>query len=566
MASDVDDLTKFYTSLPSIFQNDLLSTDQHIEDKPLAVSDSEQTYPPVFGSFLFSDSEPLTHAAFVSSSSSTSNERTSVNDETSTTENSLNRIGNQFFPLDTLANNDNKNNDDHHGNGDFDDIEEDDFDGIPIRHATNLIKEKVNGDKSLVLDQAEQESFLNQFVRRIQSEDNESIASDNDDDEDAFLKGFEDDQQADIVLRPSIFPDIPDIDDPNEPEEEQNEDLLFDRMDMLDQSESIRSSSADSVLSSSHLRDENEDDDDDDEIDHDEINSFEHHNSNSNINNRMDADDDNENDDDDDDDDDVTQWNDDFLLTRTNIEQNHRPSAPSPSQRFLNFHSHDQVDFIDSSRSVSRCSQASSNFSTGYNDQARIIIDDDGLVTSSETDDDDEDNEHQTHLEDPFFDQPTSNENELSLEINLDLPRSRSLSAISSNSSRSNRSLAHSINDETPIVAMDDEIQDTSKISPAPIAQLDDEDDEDMERNVMESNDVNNGLFQHNQSLLAESIWNNLRETKRNQLVRDIIDIQHIYQDHQNDDEFLAVMHNPMIFEEVLNDNDDQVTELMFHV
>ncbi|CAF5163327.1 unnamed protein product, partial [Rotaria sp. Silwood1] len=128
-------------------------------------------------------------------------------------------------------------------------------------------------------------------------------------------------------------------------------------MDMFDQSDSICSSSPDSLLSSSHLHD------DDDDQDDEEINK---------------------------DDDDVTLWNDDFILGKTSS-QNDRPNAPLPPSIALNLDQHDQVDFIDSSPSNSICSNGSSHLSIGYNDQARIFINDDDFVTSSDDDKDVED-------------------------------------------------------------------------------------------------------------------------------------------------------------------------------
>ena len=567
MASDVDDLATFYASLPSIFENNSVTNNEPIHDKPSTPVDNiEPTYKPMFGSFLFSNSDPLTRAAFVASSSSSNSlkvieeQRLHQDDGPSSIQTDSSNGHSSSFPPRLAVSEDIQDTDD--------DAEEDDFDGIPIRHSTNLIKNKINGDSDSYIAQNEQEHFLNQFVHRIDVDDPQSNpADDNDDededDEDAFLNGFSDDQHPELISVPTLFKDIPDIDDPNEHDDDLNDGIPFDRMDMLDQSDSIRSPSPDSLLSSSHLRDDEDDDDDDvgDEIDNDEMNHFN-----------------GDDDDDENDDDDVTQWNDDFLLSKTNIEQN-RPNAPSPSRLFLNMHPHDQVDFIDSSRSASRCSQASSHFSTGYTDQARIIIDDDGLETSSESDDDHDDedkyrtlDDHQPDPEDNVFDREPSDE-ELSLQIDLDprpSARSRSLSQVSSNISQNSRSSSPIVPDQSPIIDMDEEIYEPpAPLTIAPMAQVDDDDEEEGggkekdEHHIIENDEENLSdlrSFHSYQPVLPNFLWKNLMEIKREELVRDIVDIRNIYRDHEDDDEFLAVMHNPMIFEEVLTDTDDQVT------
>ena len=473
MASDVDDLTNYYASLPSIFESNPsssttetllnLSTNNSIDSEK---SSSSSSYQPMFGSFLFADSEPLTRAAFVPSvNSSMDIERT---------EDQLRKS-----PSPPIASIENLSDQDD------DDDDEDDFDGIPIRHPPIINKILQNGDI-----------------------DRNAQINDSDDDEELFLNGFTDDQHHEpIIGSTALFSDIPDIDDLNEHDEFDDDQMQLDRMDMLDQSDSIRSSSPDSVLSSSHLRD----DDDDDEND----------------------------------DDDVTQWNDEFLLGKTTVQVD-RSTGPLVSLHMS--HPHDQVDFIDSSRSASRCSNASSHLSLGYTDQARIFTNDDGLVTSSDSEIDDDD--HVNRIE--INDEDDDDEEELSLQIHLDPPHSRSLS----NSPNSTRSPSPIPPDQSPIMAIDDEIHDDKPLPIAPIAQVD---DDDLDDQTIVSTDNSPPL------LLGQFPWKNLIELnpaeKRIELVHDIIHMRQIYEEHENDDEFLAIMHNPSIFEDVLRDNnDDQVS------
>jgi hypothetical protein len=41
--------------------------------------------------------------------------------------------------------------------------------------------------------------------------------------------------------------------------------------------------------------------------------------------------------------------------------------------------------------------------------------------------------------------------------------------------------------------------------------------------------------------------------------------MRHILNEHDNDDEFIAIMHNPSVFEEVLYDNDEQQVNSFHH-
>ena len=241
-------------------------------------------------------------------------------------------------------------------------------------------------------------------------------------------------------------------------------------------------------------------------------------------------------------DDDVSQWNDDFLLLKS-TSQNDRPNAPLPPPLVLNIHSHDQVDFIDSSRSNSRCSNASSHLSLGYGDQEKIFINDDDLVSSSDSDSDRINFENNTFNCD-------DNDEELSLQVNLDYHRSRSSSRSSYRQSSSTRS-SSPIPDQSPIVAIDEDINDKKPIQSAPIAIVDDDDnDDDLE------------IFTSDQPVLPIIPFRNSlqlkTETRQNDIVRDIVNIKYLLNKHDNDDEFIAVMHNPTVFEEVLFDNDNQ--------
>ncbi len=493
MTSDMENLTRFYANLPSIFGTNSSNLIEPSSNANITLIDSDKTYQPMFGSFLFADSEPFTRAAFVASTSSsiemksTEEEQT---DEASTLK--ANHIPTKEpSPLAPVE--------------DISDIDDDDFDGIPIRHASSMIPEIHNNGNHL----------LDQLAYRIENEGDDD--DDDDDDEKLFLNGFTDEQQQqhDTITIPSLFNNIPDIDDLNEHEEDNDDDgIPFDHMDMLDQSDSIRSSSPDSVLSSSHLRDD--DDYDEDDVD---------------MNNNNDEDD-------------VTQWNDDDLLERI-TSQNTRPNAPLPPPIVLNIHSDDQVNFIDSSRSNSRCSNGSSHLSVGYADQARIFInDDDGLVPSSDSESDHE-NDDRIYFEDDRLTRDNS-DGEPSLQVNLDYHRSKS--------SSSSHSISSPILDQSPIIAIDDDINESKKdIQIAPIANVDDEDENDNEDLL---------IFTSDRPVLSPIPLKNLLELRndyrQNEIIHDIINIRHILNEHNNDDEFLAVMHNPTVFEEVLYDHDDE--------
>ncbi|CAF5015618.1 unnamed protein product, partial [Rotaria socialis] len=174
-------------------------------------------------------------------------------------------------------------------------------------------------------------------------------------------------------------------------------------MDMFDRSDSICSSSPDSLLSSSHLR---EDDDDDEEEEEEEEKA--HAEIDKNNDEEEDAD--------------VTQWNDDFILRKT-TSQNNRPTALLPPLPIaLNLNLHDQVDFIDSSRSNSRCSNDSLHLSIGYHDQARIFIEDDEDHDDLSTSSDSNNNEDEVHFENDISN--LDNIEDISLQINLDYHRS----------------------------------------------------------------------------------------------------------------------------------------------
>ena len=282
--------------------------------------------------------------------------------------------------------------------------------------------------------------------------------------------------------------------------------IPFDHMDISD---SIRSSSPDSLLSSSNLQD------DDDDID---------------MNNE------------------VEQWNDDLILNTTpasNINQEN-------SSRNLHLHPIDQVDFIDTSRSNSRCSNASSHLSGGYADQARQFLSDDGeLLTSSESDNDDDDEDD--NLPDFKCDTISDVENEdLCLQVNLDHHHSHSPFS-QSNSTRS----SSPIPDETPILDIDEENNESKPLQNAPIAALDDDDDDD------DTSDL--PIFISDQPVLPylpSNIKNLIElkvENRQNDLVRDIIHMRHLFNENNHNDEFLAIMHNPKIFEEVLSDENPKV-------
>lgn len=470
MASDVENPTIVYANLPSIF--DMESTS------------NEKIYQPMFGSFLFAESEPFTHAAFVASTSAASIEMKPKEDANEQLDEASTRQTNPIPTNDSspLA---------------LIDIDEDDFDGIPIRHASSMIKDMLNND--IENDHDEDEFFLNGFI----------------DEQD-------EDRHDDVTTIPSLFNNIPDIDDLNEHlDDEMDECIPFDPLDMLDQSDSIRSSSPDSVLSSSHLRD-----DDDDE----EMNQI----------------------------DDVTHWNDEDLLSKTTLRID-RPNAPLPPQIISNLDSDNQVNFIDSSRSNSRCSNVSSHLSFGYADQARIFLNDDGLVTSSDSESDHED-ENINHWENDRLTHDSGDE-EFSLQVNLDYHPSPSMSSTTSRTD-SLRSPESPIPDQSPIVPIDEENQQpNTDIPSAPMANADEEDDDDDDEDLP--------IFSSDQPVLSPIPLKNLfqlkNENRQMEIAHDIVSMRHLLDEHENDDEFLAIMHNPTVFEDVLYVDDDQQVNFLLN-
>ena len=499
MASDVEDLTNFYAHLPSIFDNrSPASTSEPSYDEPkVSHSDQDKAYQSIFGSFLFADSDPLSKAVFVESSiqgealeEQPMNNRSPSDSTTSTVDQAI--VPELPSPLASPE--------------DLDD--EDDFDGIPVRHAPTIVK-----SHSDTLPRHPAHHYVLNESTTMSPEHHEL-------DIDEFFNDLDDDDNDPSTIVPSLFRDIPDIDDPNghEAEEDDGDDdrnrLAFDAMDMFDQSDSIRSSSPDSLLSSSHLNDEPIDDDDDD-------------------------------DDDVEDDHEVTHWNEFtiFDTVPTKVTDEHPPSAIHSQ-----LHPFDQVNFIDSSRSNSRCSNVSSHLSGGYADQARMFLSDDGLVTSSESedDDDDDDDRHQmVDLPDDTFVRDDSDEPRL--HVILDERRSRSSSPSSSDDISRDSPLSV---DQSPIGAIDDE-HEPNPVHIAPIAALDDDDDLP--------------TFMSDQPILplltsSTKTWTDLKgERRRTDIAHDILHIRQLLNDHDDDDEFIAVMHNPSIFEQVLHEqHDDQ--------
>ncbi|CAF3218399.1 unnamed protein product [Rotaria socialis] len=536
--SDFDsevDLTTFYAEFPSIFGNNTSCPIEPSYNTVAADVNKKQSYQPMFGSFLFADSDPLSRAAFAASSSSSpievpTTQEQVMDDHALTSENnassSIQDAPSLVTPVELAEDID-------------DDNDEDDFDGIPIRHAPVMMNKKLNDDNEPNCNRRDHDQSLDEFINHVENAHNDYELED-----DSFLNGFSDEQHDTTAIVPTLFKDIPDIDDPNEHDEDNDDGIPFDQMDMYNQSESLRSSSPDSLLSSSHLQDEQDDD--------------------------INIDDDNE----------VTNWNDDTLL-RTNSSNINAQTNQTDHPLILRMHPMDQVDFIDSSRSNSRCSHVSSHLSFGYNDQARIFrSDDDELVTSSDSDDDDDDNNDDTiNIDSNLFNQNdkmnldsntfNQDDNEdLRLEVNLDDHRSVS-SFSKSDSVRSASSIAHEtpiidIDDDdddidqsktlqiVPITSMDDDHHASNTLQVAPMAALDDEDENDdfqtfqSEQPVLPMISSNiNGLFEL------------MHEQRKTDIVHDIIHMRHLFDENNHDDEFIAIMHNPKIFEEVLYEHDD---------
>ncbi|CAF1131856.1 unnamed protein product [Adineta ricciae] len=488
MASDVEDSTISYDNLPSIFDADTSSSlTEHPYDTVITDELKDKSYQPMFGSFLFTESDPLNRAAFVVSTTSSIEVVRAPQEQTDTSIDEHESSGNMQSTL-PLARAENFDDDD--------DANEDDFDGIPVRHFSNTVNKKQNGDSDSLLNHAEHNHFLNEFIHSME----------NDIEDETYLNGFSDEQHDTIAVVPSLFKNIPDIDDPDQPEEDDDDDrndnarVPFDQMDMFDQSDSICSSSPDSLLSSSHLQDEEEE--------------------------NVDVDDE------------VAQWNDDLILHTASSNTNVQPPRIN-APLILNINPLDQVDFIDSSRSQSQCSNMSSQLSFGYADQAQTFMSDDGLETSSASDDDEHNNADEHVMN---FDCDTSeldDKEDIRLEVNLDDHRS-SYSTSKSNSIRS----SSPIPDETPIIDMDEETNDEKPIQVAPIAALDDEE------NVESDVDVPMANFQNPAELQANR--------DRNDLIHEIITMRHLLDENEQDDEFLAVMHNPTMFEEIIYEDNNQ--------
>jgi hypothetical protein len=477
----VEDLTTLYADLPSIFENNSSSYNTIVIDV-----NKEKSYQPIFGSFLFAESDPLNRAAFIAASSPSIEIETTqeqlMDDCPSSDENNISSSI-QTTPPSPLPI--------------VDDFDEDDFDGIPIRHTPMIIKDKLNGDSDLISHHSQDDQLFDEFIDRI-----DNLHDDNDIDDDSFLNGFIDEQHETTIIVPSLFKDIPDIDDPNEPEENDEDRIPFDHMDMLDQSDSIRSSSPDSLLS----LDEQDDIDVDNEVE---------------------------------------QWNDDHILDTTTSKVNPQINRENPPL-VLPIHPFDQVDFIDASRSNSRCSNVSSHLSVGYADQARQFLSDDGLLTSSDSDNDDNDN-----IINIDCDTSNRDENEdICLQVNLD--NHRSFSPFSkSNSTRS----SSPIPDDTPIVDIDEDNTESKPLRIAPIAALDEDDEND--------DDDSQPIL----SYIPSSIRNLFQlkiDQQQNDLVHDIINMRHLFNENNRDDEFIAIMHNPKIFEDVLYDDNQKVILMIF--
>jgi hypothetical protein len=493
MASDVEDLTMFYAALPSIFENNSSSPTKSSYNPIVTDVNTEKSYPSIFGSFLFADSDPLNKAVFVASSSPTIERETTqerlMDDCPSSDENNISSSiqTTPSSPPPPLALEE-----------DIDEEDEDDFDGIPIRHTPILTTKKLNGDGDFISDHSNHDHLFDELIDHI-----ENSPDDHDIEDDSFLNDFIDEEHDTIAIIPSLFKDIPDIDDPNEPEEDDDDRIPFDHMDMSDQSDSIRSSSPDSLLSSPHLQDE--------DIDVE-----------------------------------VAQWNDDLILDTLSSNLNPQMNRET-SPLNLPIHPFNQVDFIDLSRSNSRCSNVSSHLSLGYGDQARTFLSDDELMSSSDS----EDNDKNDNIANFDYDTSNPDENEdICLQVNLDDHRLPSLFS-KSNSTRS----SSPIPDETPIIDIDDDNSNESKVSQiAPIAVLDDDDDDDDLPTLISDQPV-----LPYQTSNIENLIQSKTEKRRNEIVHDVIHMRHLLNENDQDDEFIAIMHNPKIFEEVLYDGHQEV-------
>ena len=399
MASDVKDLSTYYTDLPSIFENNNSSSYTEI----VTDVNREKSYQPIFGSFLFTDSDPLSRAAFVVSPSievETIREQ-QMDDFDTRNENTI-----QILP--TLS-----------SSTPIEDIDEDDFDGIPIRHSSPL--KKTNDNQDFILNHTNNDHLFEQFIESIENSHDDNYLED-----ETFLNDFNDEQHDTTTTVPSLFKNIPDIDDLNEHDDDDDDRVPFDNMDMSDQSNSIRSSSPDSLLSSSNLQDDDIDDINDQEVE---------------------------------------QWNDEHILDMNISNKN--------SQLIRNFH-FNQVDFIDTSRSNSRCSDISLDINNGYADQAHTFLSDDEHITSSDSDD----NLNNINCDNV---NPDETEDDICLQVNLgnndDQHHPRSISPYSQSSNNSGRHSSSSNPDETPIMDIDEDSNESNNLQIAPIAALDDEDE-----------------------------------------------------------------------------------------
>ena len=88
------------------------------------------------------------------------------------------------------------------------------------------------------------------------------------------------------------------------------------------------------------------------------------------------------------------------------------------------------------------------------------------------------------------------------------------------------------------------------------------DDEEDIDDQQQEEEEEQQQQYNNNQPLISlnplKTLLDLRNEQHKNHIAHDIVNIQHVFNEHNNDDEFLAIMHNPTIFEEVLRDHDDQ--------
>ena len=516
MTSDVQDPITFYADLPSIFDNNSSCSTKPLHKANAIHTNTKESYQPIFGSFRFVESDPLNKAAFVASSlPSIEVERTEQEQLmdycASGKENNTSSCFQATLssPLSSIR-----------AENVEDDYDEDDFDGIPIRHSSMMMTKNLHGDSDLTLNHSKYDDSLDNLDHNIENLcDDYTI-----DDVDSLLNGFTDDEPRKAAITttttaPSLIKDILDIDDPNEPEEDHDNRIPFDYLDMFDQSESIRSSSPDSLLSSSQLQDGQENDI-----------IF---------------------------DDEVAQWNDNDIL---NMNSSIRHSQIN-SSLVLKMNSFDQVDFIDSSHSHSRCSNFSSHLSIGYTDQAHTFISDDEFIISSDSEENDNNNDDDDmiNLVNNTLSRNDDDDDDLRLQVDLDDHRSFS-SFSKSNSGTRSSSLS---SDESPIVDIDQDNDKIKTFQTTPIPAPDTGDDV--------GNEASLKTFISNQLLLPfqpSNIKNQIKllaEKRKNEIVHDIINIRHLFDENDHNDEFIAVIHNPRIFEQVLHNchNEEKVIDFI---